>query len=90
MLIYADSDGRKVIQELCDVALKAGGLQNFNRIGTILNSIQPLDQVPGDGTVHPIKSNVPRGILKKLNKKKPRKEKRPSTPTTKNNTAEGS
>ena len=39
MLIKTDKEGREAVQQLCDVALKQGGLQNLNAINTILNSI---------------------------------------------------
>lgn len=44
MKIIVDEEGKKAVQELCDVALKVGGLQNFNSVGKILGSI--VDEPP--------------------------------------------
>lgn len=39
MKISVDKEGRAMINQLCDVALKAGGIQNLNGITQILASI---------------------------------------------------
>ncbi len=40
MKILTDEEGKKVITQLCDIALKQGGVQNLNPISVILNSIE--------------------------------------------------
>jgi hypothetical protein len=40
MVIKTDKKGQEAIQQLCDIALKTGGLQNLKGITTILNSIE--------------------------------------------------
>jgi len=45
MIIKADKEGQKVLAELADVVLKAAGLQAFNKIGELLNSIKPVEEV---------------------------------------------
>ena len=44
MIIKADKEGIKAIAELCDVALKALGLQANQKINIIVNSIQELKE----------------------------------------------
>lgn len=39
IFIETNQKGAIAIEQLCDVALKAGGLQNFNAIGLILSAI---------------------------------------------------
>ncbi len=40
MKIIADKEGIQAIQQLCDIALKQGGLQNLQGIQVILGSIE--------------------------------------------------
>jgi len=40
--IQVNEAGRKAIEELCDAALRVGGLKNFNRIGQILDGIEMI------------------------------------------------
>lgn len=42
MKIQCDEEGKKAIIDMCDIALKVGGLQNLNTVGLVLNSIQPI------------------------------------------------
>lgn len=44
MIILVDDEAGKALGQLCDIALKAGGLQNFKGIGAVLNSIKPLNE----------------------------------------------
>ncbi len=44
MRILTDEEGKKVIEQLCDIALKQGGLQNINAINVILTSIELEEQ----------------------------------------------
>jgi hypothetical protein len=41
-MIQTDGEGKKQIQALCDVALKAGGLQFLPHVNKLLCSIRPL------------------------------------------------
>jgi len=43
MKITADKEGQEAIKQLIDIALKQGGLQNYNAVGTILNSISLIE-----------------------------------------------
>lgn len=45
MKITVDKEGRAAINQLCDVALKAGGLQNLNGITNVLSSV--IEELPG-------------------------------------------
>ena len=40
MLIKVDDQGREAIKQLCDVALKFGGLTNLEAVSFILHSVQ--------------------------------------------------
>lgn len=42
MIIQTDTEGRGVIEQLCDLALKQGGVSNLNQVNTILSSVHPL------------------------------------------------
>jgi len=42
MKIAVDTEGQNVIHQLCDIALKQGGVQNLAAVTMILNSIQLL------------------------------------------------
>lgn len=44
MMIKADKEGQKILAELADVVLKAAGLQAFNKVGELLNSIKPIEE----------------------------------------------
>lgn len=43
MQIKADEEGKKVIEQLCDIALKHGGIQNLNQVALILNSTKLIE-----------------------------------------------
>lgn len=47
MEIKADKEGIEAIKQLCDIALKHGGLANHNPVAMILNSIKPMEQNDG-------------------------------------------
>lgn len=40
MVINTDEDGKQALIQLCDIALKSGGLQNLQGITQILNAIK--------------------------------------------------
>jgi hypothetical protein len=42
MKILVDQEGRNVIQQLCDLALKQGGVKNLNQVNRILKSVKLL------------------------------------------------
>lgn len=42
MIIQVDQEGRKVIEQLCDIALKQGGVKNLNQVNSILRSVTML------------------------------------------------
>lgn len=44
MKIEADEEGIKLIQVLCDAALKIGGLQNLNAVNTALSALKPIEK----------------------------------------------
>jgi len=51
MVIKVESqETANLLRQLCDLALKGGGLQNLNAVVSILNSIvvDPLSKNPGD------------------------------------------
>jgi len=41
MEIEADEEGVQVIQKLCDIALRSGGLQNMNAVEEIMAAVAP-------------------------------------------------
>lgn len=45
MIINVDKEGRNAIQQLVDIALKQGGIQNLNPANLILGSIKLLPEV---------------------------------------------
>lgn len=40
MIIKVDAEGKTVIEQLCDIALKTYGLSNLEGVSTILKSIE--------------------------------------------------
>jgi len=44
MIIKVDKEGQKAIRDLCDIALRSGGLNNFAAIQYILRSVVPLSE----------------------------------------------
>ena len=42
MIIEADKDGIKMVQMLCDVALKSGGVANLKGVTDVLNALKPI------------------------------------------------
>jgi len=52
MKIYCETpEDEKLIKQLCDVALKAGGLPNLPAIQLILSSIQSSEVEPDKGDI---------------------------------------
>ncbi len=45
MIIEADKDGIKIIQQLCDVALKTGGVANLKGVNDVLSSLTEIKPV---------------------------------------------
>ena len=39
MVINVDKDGAVAIQQLCDIALKHGGFQNYEGVGAIVRAV---------------------------------------------------
>jgi len=57
MKIVVDQEGKQVLQQLCDIALRAGGLQNLQPINALLNLMQvenPAPAVPPTPSTSPI------------------------------------
>lgn len=46
MIIQVDADGRKAISQLCDIALKVGGLNNLQGVSDILGALTPVEPTP--------------------------------------------
>ncbi len=44
MIIKTDIEGKSVIEQLCDIALKSAGIGNLNQINLILQSIELLPE----------------------------------------------
>lgn len=42
MIIITDQEGKSVIRQLCDIALKDGGIGNLNQVNLILRSVESL------------------------------------------------
>ena len=58
MKILVDDEARKLVQQLCDVALKAGGLGNMNPVLTVLKGMEDIQiaeptAVPAEPTAVP-------------------------------------
>lgn len=47
MIIKADKEGHKLIAELADMLLKVGGLQVYNKVGILLNSVSLVEENTG-------------------------------------------
>jgi len=43
MKIIADQEARTVIEQMCDLSLKQGGLRNMQAVLSVLQSIEELD-----------------------------------------------
>ncbi len=44
MEIKADDEGIKALTKLCDIALRAGGIENLNAINSITSSISKIEE----------------------------------------------
>ena len=42
MLIQVDKEGKKVVDSLCDIALKVGGIQNLQMVNIILENTKEI------------------------------------------------
>lgn len=40
MIIKTDEKGKQAIEQLCDAALKLGGVQAYNGVGEVLRSVE--------------------------------------------------
>lgn len=59
MRITVDREGEQAINELCDAALRVGGIKNFNRVRQILESV--MNEVPEPGEQDEASESNPRG-----------------------------
>jgi len=50
MKIVVDKEGMQVMKQLCDIALKAGGLSNFDAIRAIVNATRLEEDKPDEIT----------------------------------------
>ncbi len=46
MIIKCDLEGKKVIEQLVDVSLKTGGVQNLNAANMILSKVEIIESEP--------------------------------------------
>lgn len=54
MEIRTDQEAKVAIEQLCDIALKQGGLQNMNGVGKVLASIKLIkEQIPQKESENP-------------------------------------
>ena len=44
MKIKADEEGKRVLEQLADIALKSGGVQSLNAVNEFLSSIEDLEE----------------------------------------------
>lgn len=51
MKITADEEGRKIITDLCDFALRYGGLQNLQAILNVLNELKGVHEEKSEGEI---------------------------------------
>jgi hypothetical protein len=42
-MIVVDKAGKKAVRELCDLALKVGGMQNFDHVRNVLDSVEFIE-----------------------------------------------
>lgn len=50
MKIKADKQGIQVLEQLCDLALKSGGIKNFLTIKAIIESVEEIKCAEGEGS----------------------------------------
>ena len=48
MIIKTDKEGKEVILQLCDIALKQTGMSNVDAIYGIYKRIQPIEEIVED------------------------------------------
>lgn len=46
MIIRVDDEGKKVMESFFDVALKAGGISNFNTVVKAMDAVESIDEEP--------------------------------------------
>ena len=51
MIIKADKEAGKILMDLCDVALKVGGMKNLNTINKIVDNINIEEEKEEQGEV---------------------------------------
>lgn len=44
-MIKADKEGKEVLNSLFDVALKSGGMANFESVVKIMDSVQDIEEI---------------------------------------------
>ena len=44
MKIETDAEGKQILIQVCDAALKYGGVQVFNSVGLIMNAIRKIEE----------------------------------------------
>jgi len=45
-IIMVNNAGRVIMEQLCDIALKSGGIKNYNGVTQILTSLKALPETP--------------------------------------------
>ena len=71
MIIKVDKEGQSVIEQLCDIALKQGGIQNLKQINLTLQSMELLPEPEKEDKKEPDKKEPDK---KEPDKQKPAKE----------------
>lgn len=67
MIIRTDEEGQQAIVQLCDIALKTGGLKNLDSINTILNGVTLIQkQVPRQHSSDELPIVLPESVLPEL------------------------
>ena len=44
MIIQVDQEGKNVIEQFCDIALKQGGIQNLNQVNLVLRKVVMISE----------------------------------------------
>jgi hypothetical protein len=44
MIIKVDNGAKEILIQMCDIALKTGGIQNMNAVKAVLDSIQIIEK----------------------------------------------
>jgi hypothetical protein len=64
MIVKIDKEASFILSKLCDIALRAGGLQNMVTIGTLLSSVELLSEPQPPTPVNPDKKDPIQYIIK--------------------------